>query len=219
MSGDCLFFGFITADDGRDVYVHRNHVKKGHRLSTGTRVVFARQYVPPGHPVDLYVPTTDFHGYLSTLRLNSPSIVQESEHRMPIGLLSVIGNVSGDTMRDFYRRRYHPKLMAVVAVTEDEDDDEGEEEEERAAKGDCGDCSLEYALVNHLFHYDRSEEERDQGASMDVDAGGGGKAWAPQKTPGWGEKASAKGGSNREVQEWPWVVERMRVRREYALTP
>ena len=35
---------------------------------------------------------------------------------MPIGLLSVIGNVSGDTMRDFYRRRYHPKLMAVVAV-------------------------------------------------------------------------------------------------------
>lgn len=40
--------------------------------------------LPPGHPVDLYVPTTDFHGYLSTLRLNSPPVVRESEHRMPI---------------------------------------------------------------------------------------------------------------------------------------
>ena len=35
---------------------------------------------------------------------------------MPIGLLSVIKSVSGETVRDFYRRRYHPRLMAVVAV-------------------------------------------------------------------------------------------------------
>ena len=34
------FFGFITAADGRDVYVHRNFVKKGHKLFQGTQVEF-----------------------------------------------------------------------------------------------------------------------------------------------------------------------------------
>ena len=37
------FFGFITADDGRDVYVHRNKVKKGQRLYPGTEVEFVVQ--------------------------------------------------------------------------------------------------------------------------------------------------------------------------------
>ena len=36
--------------------------------------------------------------------------------RMPIGLLDVIRNVSGADMRSFYSRRYHPSLMAVIAV-------------------------------------------------------------------------------------------------------
>ena len=34
------FFGFITAEDGSEVYVHRNRVKKGHRLYPGTKVEF-----------------------------------------------------------------------------------------------------------------------------------------------------------------------------------
>jgi len=56
--------------------------------------------LPPGHPIDLYVPTTDFHGYLSTLRLNSPPVVQESEHRMPIGFTAKTPEVSGGWLAD-----------------------------------------------------------------------------------------------------------------------
>ena len=56
--------------------------------------------LPPGHPIDLYVPTTDFHGYLSTLRLHSPPIVQESEHRMPIGFTARTPEVSGAWLAD-----------------------------------------------------------------------------------------------------------------------
>ncbi|MEL7728415.1 patatin-like protein [Citromicrobium bathyomarinum] len=56
--------------------------------------------LPPGHPLDLYVPTTDFHGYLSTLRLNSPPVVQESEHRMPIGFTAKTPEVSGAWLAD-----------------------------------------------------------------------------------------------------------------------
>lgn len=40
--------------------------------------------LPPGHPIDLFVTTTDFRGRTELLRLNSPEIVEESEHRMPI---------------------------------------------------------------------------------------------------------------------------------------
>lgn len=40
--------------------------------------------LPPGHPLDLYVTATDFHGYLELLRLHSPPIVEDTEHRMPI---------------------------------------------------------------------------------------------------------------------------------------
>ena len=56
--------------------------------------------LPPGHPIDLYVPTTDFHGYLSTLRLNSPPVVQESEHRMPIGFTGKTPEVAGAWLAD-----------------------------------------------------------------------------------------------------------------------
>ena len=40
--------------------------------------------LPPGHPIDLFVTATDFRGHLELLRLNSPPIVQETEHRLPI---------------------------------------------------------------------------------------------------------------------------------------
>ncbi len=41
--------------------------------------------LPPGHPIDLSVTATDFRGHLELLQLNSPPIVEETEHRMPIG--------------------------------------------------------------------------------------------------------------------------------------
>jgi len=44
--------------------------------------------LPPGHPLDLFVTATDFGGYIELLRLNSPPVVQESEHRLPIGFRS-----------------------------------------------------------------------------------------------------------------------------------
>lgn len=46
--------------------------------------------LPPGHPLDLYVTATDFRGYRELLRLHSPPIVEESEHRLPIGFHSPV---------------------------------------------------------------------------------------------------------------------------------
>jgi patatin-related protein len=45
--------------------------------------------LPPGHPVDLFVTATDFKGHLQTLHLNSPPVVQESEHRISLGFRAV----------------------------------------------------------------------------------------------------------------------------------
>lgn len=36
--------------------------------------------------------------------------------RMPIGLEKIIKGVPAETVRDFYKRWYHPKNMAVIAV-------------------------------------------------------------------------------------------------------
>ncbi|MEW4447988.1 patatin-like protein [Qipengyuania sp. JC766] len=44
--------------------------------------------LPPGHPLDLFVTATDFRGHLEKLRLHSPPVAEESEHRMPIGFRS-----------------------------------------------------------------------------------------------------------------------------------
>ena len=51
--------------------------------------------LPPGHPIDLFVTTTDFRGYLEMLRLHSPPVVKESEHRMPIAFRSHVGRDGG----------------------------------------------------------------------------------------------------------------------------
>lgn len=45
--------------------------------------------LPPNHPVDLFVTTTDFRGHLELLRLNSPPVVEETEHRMPVAFESI----------------------------------------------------------------------------------------------------------------------------------
>lgn len=41
--------------------------------------------LPAGHPLDLFVTATDFRGHPALLRLNSPAVAEESEHRLPIG--------------------------------------------------------------------------------------------------------------------------------------
>ncbi len=41
--------------------------------------------LPPNHPLDLFVTATDFQGHPGTVRINSPPLVQESEHRLSIG--------------------------------------------------------------------------------------------------------------------------------------
>ena len=51
--------------------------------------------LPAGHPLDLFVTTTDFRGYLSLLRLHSPPIVEESEHRLPISFRSMTPKHAG----------------------------------------------------------------------------------------------------------------------------
>lgn len=56
--------------------------------------------LPAGQPLDLFVTSTDFNGYLETLRLNSPPLVQESEHRMPIGFSTKVPAVPGMALAD-----------------------------------------------------------------------------------------------------------------------
>lgn len=41
--------------------------------------------LPQRHPIDLFVTATDFKGHLETLRLHSPELVLESEHRLTFG--------------------------------------------------------------------------------------------------------------------------------------
>ncbi len=41
--------------------------------------------LPADFPIDLFVTATDFRGHAELLRLNSPAIVEETEHRLPIG--------------------------------------------------------------------------------------------------------------------------------------
>jgi len=44
----------------------------------------AKPLLPPRHPIDLLVTATDFRGHFEKLRLNSPPVVTETEHRTPI---------------------------------------------------------------------------------------------------------------------------------------
>ena len=51
--------------------------------------------LPRGHPLDLFVTATDFKGFLGTLRLHSPPLVKESEHRLSIGFRAATPAISG----------------------------------------------------------------------------------------------------------------------------
>ncbi len=47
--------------------------------------------LPVGHPLDLFVTATDFTGHLETLRLHSPALVLESEHRLTFSFRAAVG--------------------------------------------------------------------------------------------------------------------------------
>jgi patatin-related protein len=51
--------------------------------------------LPVGHPLDLFVTATDFKGHMEVLRLNSPPLVRESEHRLSIGFRATTPAQSG----------------------------------------------------------------------------------------------------------------------------
>jgi patatin-related protein len=55
------------------------------REGTGTPLL------PPGHPLDLSVTVTDFHGFPQKLRLNSPPEVLETEHRLTLSFRAIGG--------------------------------------------------------------------------------------------------------------------------------
>lgn len=50
--------------------------------------------LPHGHPINLFVTATDFKGHLETLRLHSPELVLESEHRLTIGFEALSGSAN-----------------------------------------------------------------------------------------------------------------------------
>ncbi|MCP5396792.1 MAG: patatin-like protein [Sphingomonadaceae bacterium] len=73
------------------------------RLLANALAAMARSEVeapllPPGHPVDLLVTTTDFRGHLEMLRLNSPPVVEESEHRLPVDFHGVTPPTGGQDL-------------------------------------------------------------------------------------------------------------------------
>jgi patatin-related protein len=56
--------------------------------------------LPEGHPIDLFVTATDFRGHLEYLRLNSPQMVEETEHRMPISFNAAVPGEGGMPLAD-----------------------------------------------------------------------------------------------------------------------
>lgn len=56
--------------------------------------------LPPDHPLDLFVTATDFRGHIETLRLNSPPVVEESEHRLPIHFRGLAPASNSDGLAD-----------------------------------------------------------------------------------------------------------------------
>ncbi|MHA7818335.1 MAG: patatin-like protein [Erythrobacter sp.] len=56
--------------------------------------------LPPGHPIDLFVTATDFRGHSEMLRLNSPPVVEETEHRMPIAFHALASAEPGENLAD-----------------------------------------------------------------------------------------------------------------------
>ena len=64
--------------------------------------------LPDGHPLDLFVTATDFNGHAETLRLNSPTLVEEAEHRLSIGFRTHV-------VRSDSRDMAHPAELVFAA--------------------------------------------------------------------------------------------------------
>lgn len=56
--------------------------------------------LPPDHPLDLFVTATDFHGHVSLLRLHSPPVAEETEHRVSIGFSRRVPVAAGVDLAD-----------------------------------------------------------------------------------------------------------------------
>jgi len=57
--------------------------------------------LPASHPIDLLVTATDFRGHIEVLQLNSPPIVHENEHRLPICFRAMVqGDVANNVLGD-----------------------------------------------------------------------------------------------------------------------
>ncbi len=69
-------------------------------LSTMADTQAGPPLLPPRHPIDLFVTATDFHGHAEMLRLHSPAVVQETEHRMPINFRGVTPDNAGQAIAD-----------------------------------------------------------------------------------------------------------------------
>ena len=66
--GGPLFSGLLL-----DAFAAMRAGPKGHVL------------IPPDQPIDLIVTVTDYAGYAQIMRLNSPTVVEENEHRLLLG--------------------------------------------------------------------------------------------------------------------------------------
>ncbi len=68
--------------------------------------------LPANHWLDLFVTATDFGGYIEKLRLHSPSIVEESEHRLPIGFRAKVPDQPGADLADRLELTYAARATA-----------------------------------------------------------------------------------------------------------
>ena len=68
--------------------------------------------LPPDHPLDLFVTATDFKGHLETLHLNSPPVVQESEHRISLSFHSPTPAVPGQSLASPYELVFAARATA-----------------------------------------------------------------------------------------------------------
>lgn len=60
----------------------------------------ATPLLPPGHPLDLAVTVTDFRGHAELLRLHSPAIIAETEHRLPIRFHAKVADPAAPLLGD-----------------------------------------------------------------------------------------------------------------------
>ena len=67
-------------------------------LDTMQRGAADAPLLPADHPLDLFVTATDFKGHPQMLRLNSPAMIEESEHRVSIGFRALTPAEGGQNL-------------------------------------------------------------------------------------------------------------------------